>query len=38
MENVSLDLHGYHPDDVCGDFLAEAVKQAWEFVPPKIRP
>ena len=28
---LELDLHGYHPDDICGLPLAEIVEQAWKI-------
>jgi hypothetical protein len=30
MRTLEIDLHGYHPDDICGAALAEIVEQAWQ--------
>jgi hypothetical protein len=34
---VDVDLHGYHPDDICGDPLKNVVRQAWEMGATQIR-
>jgi hypothetical protein len=35
---VKLDLHGYHPDDICcGETLAKIIQQAWEMGAERIR-
>jgi hypothetical protein len=34
---VPVDLHGYHPDDICGSPLGQMVKQAWEMGAGSIR-
>jgi hypothetical protein len=31
------DLHGYHPDDVCGETLTNMIRQAWEKGKKGIR-
>jgi hypothetical protein len=28
---VEIDLHGYHPDDICGEPLKNIILQAWEI-------
>src|SRR3984957_17853212 len=30
MSTVELDLHGFHPDDICGSTMVEIVEQAWQ--------
>ena len=30
MSTIEVDLHGYHPDDICGLPLVEIVEQAWQ--------
>ncbi len=32
-----IDLHGYHPDDVCGEPLKVMIRQAWEMGADHIR-
>ena len=27
---MEIDLHGYHPGDICGSVLTKIVQQAWE--------
>ena len=34
---VELDLHGYHPDDICGEPLAKILRLAWEAGAKDIR-
>jgi Smr domain len=34
---VPVDLHGYHPDDICGSPLRQMIKQAWEMGAGSIR-
>jgi hypothetical protein len=34
---VELDLHGYHPDDICGAPLAMICRRAWEVGATEIR-
>jgi hypothetical protein len=29
VSTVELDLHGFHPDDICGSPLVAIVEQAW---------
>jgi hypothetical protein len=31
VKNVALDLHGYHPDDICGGPLNSILQQAFEM-------
>ena len=35
--DVELDLHGYHPDDICGEPLAKIMQTAWEAGATSIR-
>jgi hypothetical protein len=35
--DVELDLHGYHPDDICGEPLAKIMRTAWEAGAANIR-
>jgi hypothetical protein len=32
-----IDLHGYHPDDICGEPLSKMIQQAWEMGAERIR-
>jgi hypothetical protein len=34
---VPVDLHGYHPDDICGSPLSQMIEQAWEMGAGRIR-
>ena len=34
---IPVDLHGYHPDDICGAPLRQMVQQAWEMGAESIR-
>jgi hypothetical protein len=34
---VELDLHGYHPDDICGLPLVEIVEQAWKIGAERLQ-
>ena len=34
---LSIDLHGYHPDEICGEPLANMVKQASEMGRESVR-
>jgi hypothetical protein len=34
---LEIDLHGYHPDDVCGEPLTKMIRQAWEMGEERIR-
>jgi hypothetical protein len=33
----SVDLHGHHPDDFCGEPLTKIVQQAWEMGAISLR-
>jgi hypothetical protein len=35
--DVELDLHGYHPDDICGEPLAKIIRLAWESGAQSVR-
>jgi hypothetical protein len=37
MECIDIDLHGYRPDDICGQPLAKIIRQAWEIGAERIR-
>src|SRR5579871_4001123 len=37
LAEEEVDLHGYHPDDICGSPLAHIVEQAWEMGAGSIR-
>ncbi len=32
-----IDLHGYHPDDICGGALAKIIAQTWEMGAVAVR-
>jgi hypothetical protein len=32
-----IDLHGYHPDDICGEPFSKIIQQAWEMGAERIR-
>jgi hypothetical protein len=36
-DEVEMDLHGYHPDDICGEPLTKIIRQAWEMGAQSIR-
>ncbi len=37
VHEVQIDLHGYHPDDICGEPLTKMITQAWEMGADSIR-
>lgn len=36
-EELELDLHGYHPSDICGAPLAKIMQAAWEAGAASVR-
>jgi hypothetical protein len=37
ITNTEIDLHGYHPDAICGHVLTKIIRQAWEMGAEQIR-
>ena len=37
MQCAEIDLHGYHPDNICGEPLTKMIRQAWEMGAERIR-
>jgi len=35
--SVEIDLHGYHPVDICGELLAKMIQQAYEMGAERVR-
>lgn len=35
--DVEIDLHGYHPDDICGEPLKKIISRAWEMGAQRLR-
>jgi hypothetical protein len=34
---IEINLHGYHPRDICGEYLVTIIRQAWETGAKGIR-
>jgi hypothetical protein len=37
MQCAEIDLHRYHPDNICGEPLTKMIRQAWEMGAERIR-
>jgi hypothetical protein len=35
--DVEVDLHRWHPDDICGEILTNIIERAWEMGAKRIR-